>query len=98
MIKIDDTNATSIPSPNTASCEAVNASPNLTSFNKLAPNITGIAKKNVNSAATVRLTPNINPGLPLAAVSWGFRGRQALAQAGAAVIVDTAAELLDTLL
>ena len=61
MIKIDDTNATSTPSPNTASCEAVNARPNLTSFNKLAPNITGIAKKNVNSAATVRLTPNINP-------------------------------------
>ena len=61
MIKIDDTNATSIPSPNTASCEAVNARPNLTSFNKLAPNITGIAKKDVNSAATVRLTPNINP-------------------------------------
>ena len=38
-----------------------------------------------------------NAGLPLAAVSWGFRGRQALAQAGAAVIVDTAAELLEVL-
>ena len=38
-----------------------------------------------------------NAGLPLAAVSWGFRGRQALAKAGAAVIVDTAAELLEVL-
>ena len=35
-----------------------------------------------------------NAGLPLAAVSWGFRGHRALAEAGAAVIVDTAAELL----
>ena len=38
-----------------------------------------------------------NAGLPLAAVSWGFRGRQALAQAGAAVIVDTAEQLLEVL-
>ena len=38
-----------------------------------------------------------NAGLPLAAVSWGFRGRQALAEAGAAVIVDTAVELLEVL-
>ena len=28
---------------------------------------------------------------------WGFRGRQALAEAGAAVIVDTAVELLEVL-
>ena len=38
-----------------------------------------------------------NAGLPLAAVSWGFRGRRALAEAGAAVIVNTAAELLEVL-
>ena len=38
-----------------------------------------------------------NAGLPLAAVSWGFRGRRALAEAGAAVIVDAAAELLEVL-
>ena len=38
-----------------------------------------------------------NAGLPLAAVSWGFRGRQALAEAGAETIVDTAAELLAVL-
>ena len=34
-----------------------------------------------------------NAGLPLITVSWGFRGRQALAEAGAAEIVDTAAEI-----
>ena len=39
-----------------------------------------------------------NAGLPLAAVSWGFRGRQALAQAGAETIVDTAEQLLQVLL
>ena len=32
-------------------------------------------------------------GLPLIAVSWGFRGREALAAAGAEVIADTAEEL-----
>ena len=40
-----------------ASC-IVKAKPNFTIFNKDAPNITGIAKKNVNSAATVLDTPN----------------------------------------
>lgn len=39
-----------------------------------------------------------NAGLPLAAVSWGFRGRQALEKAGAAHIADTAEELLALLL
>lgn len=34
-----------------------------------------------------------NAGLPLIAVSWGFRGRKALAEAGAATIVDAAAEI-----
>ena len=34
-----------------------------------------------------------NAGLPLIAVSWGFRGRQALAAAGAENIVDSAAEI-----
>ena len=35
-----------------------------------------------------------NAGLPLIAVSWGFRGREALRAAGADTIVDTAEELL----
>ena len=39
----------------------LNENPNFTNFNRLAPNITGIAKKKVNSAATARLTPIINP-------------------------------------
>ena len=43
--------------PITCQPAVVKAKPNLTNFNKLAPNITGIAKKKVNSAATVRLTP-----------------------------------------
>ena len=35
-----------------------------------------------------------NAGMDLVAVSWGFRGREALTQAGAGTVVDTAAELL----
>ena len=39
-----------------------------------------------------------NAGLPLVAVSWGFRSRAALQEAGAATIVDTPEELLALLL
>lgn len=39
-----------------------------------------------------------NAGLPLIAVSWGFRGRSALRENGAETIVDTAEELLALLL
>ncbi len=35
-----------------------------------------------------------NAGLPMIGVAWGFRGRAALAAAGAETIVDTAAEIL----
>ena len=35
-----------------------------------------------------------NAGLPVIGVAWGFRGREALAAAGAETIMDTAAELL----
>ena len=35
-----------------------------------------------------------NAGLPMIVVAWGFRGRAALAAAGAETIVDTAAEIL----
>ena len=35
-----------------------------------------------------------NAGLPVIGVAWGFRGREALAAAGAETIVDTAVELL----
>lgn len=39
-----------------------------------------------------------NAGLPLIAVSWGFRGREALEEAGAALVVDDAATLLENML
>ena len=38
-----------------------------------------------------------NAGLPLVAVSWGFRGREALTAAGAEPIADTAQALLENL-
>ena len=52
IAKIETTNATNDPRANVINSALVKANPNLTSFNKLAPNITGIAKKNVNSDAT----------------------------------------------
>ena len=39
-----------------------------------------------------------NAKMPMIGVSWGFRGREGLAEAGAEVIVDTAGELLEKLL
>ena len=35
-----------------------------------------------------------NAGIPVIGVAWGFRGREALAAAGAEIIVNTAAEIL----
>ena len=39
-----------------------------------------------------------NAKLPLVAVSWGFRGREALEKSGAALVVDDAAQLLENVL
>ena len=39
-----------------------------------------------------------NAGLPLIAVSWGFRGRAALEAAGAKTIVDTPEEMTKLIL
>jgi len=39
-----------------------------------------------------------NAKLPLVAVSWGFRGREALEEAGAVLVVDDAATLLENML
>ena len=47
---IDTRNDITIPTISTINCVDVNARPNFTIFNKLAPNITGIPKKNENSA------------------------------------------------
>lgn len=61
MAKIDTANATTIPKISTASSEPVKASPNLSSLSKLAPNITGIARKKVNSAANSLEVPIMIP-------------------------------------
>ena len=52
MAKIETTNDTIVPMDSIIISGPVNARPNFNNFNKLAPNMTGIAKKNVNSAAT----------------------------------------------
>ena len=58
MDSIDTTNATTQPTPSTASSKPVKANPNFSTLMRLAPNITGMARKNVNSAATVRDVPS----------------------------------------
>ena len=57
MAKTETTNATNIPTNKIVNSLAVKTKPNFKSFNRLAPTITGIAKKNVNSAATKRDVP-----------------------------------------
>ena len=51
MAKMETTNATTMPTIRTANSVPVNARPNFNSLIKLAPNITGMARKKVNSAA-----------------------------------------------
>ena len=46
-----------VPTSRQASSIPVNANPNFNTFRRLAPNITGIARKKVNSAAATRETP-----------------------------------------
>ena len=57
IASIETTNETTIPSISAKNSPKLKAKPNLTSFKSEAPNITGIARKNVNSAATVLDTP-----------------------------------------
>ena len=52
IAKIETKNATNVPVPNIIASADVKTNPNFNIFNKLAPNITGIAKKKVNSAVT----------------------------------------------
>ena len=79
---MEETNATTIPTNRIASSPPVKLNPNFTIFKRLAPAITGIARKNVNSAATVldnptRIPPRIVaperdvPG-KIAAISWNI--------------------------
>ena len=53
----DTTKDTTVPITRSISSRDVNAKPNFTTLSRLAPNITGIARKNVYSAATVLDTP-----------------------------------------
>ena len=55
--KKEEVKATIIPTNSIISSGPVKTKPNFTSFKRLAPNITGIARKKVNSAATVLDTP-----------------------------------------
>ena len=52
IAKIETKNATNVPVPNIIASADVKTNPNFNIFNKLAPSMTGIAKKNVNSQAT----------------------------------------------
>ena len=60
MDSIDTTKAEIIPAANITSSAPVRAKPNFTSFNKLAPNMTGIAIKKLNSAPMYLEQPKIN--------------------------------------
>ena len=57
MARTDTTKDTTTPTIRMISSVELKAKPNFTSFRRLAPNITGIARKKVNSAATVREVP-----------------------------------------
>ena len=57
----DTRNAVSIPAHSIISSVEENVLPNSNTLIRLAPNMTGIAKKNVNSAATLLDTPNKIP-------------------------------------
>ena len=46
----------------------------------------------------VDVQTGLNAGLPVIAVSWGFRSRETIAEAGATVIADDAAALTKLLL
>ena len=51
MASTDTAKAVAIPTSRMASSVPVKSKPNFTSFKRLAPNMTGIARKKLNSAA-----------------------------------------------
>ena len=59
IMMIDETNAVIKPTIKIKSSADEKTKPNFSSLNNEAPNMTGIARKNVNSAATVLETPRI---------------------------------------
>lgn len=58
MTKTETRKAEIMPIRSIAVSIPVAGKPHFTSFNRLAPNITGTARKKVNSAAVVRETPS----------------------------------------
>lgn len=58
IAKTDTRKAVNTPAIKIAISNPVQEKPNFTNFRALAPSITGIAKKKVNSAATKREAPN----------------------------------------
>ena len=61
MMMMETTKATTMPTIRITASEALKARPNFTSFKRLAPAITGTARKKVNSAAVVRDMPRRMP-------------------------------------
>ena len=61
MARMDTRNATAMPTTSRESSAAVKAKPNFTIFRRLAPNITGIPRKKLNSAATLLEAPRRMP-------------------------------------
>ena len=60
MTMMETINAVAIPIKRIISSFPVKENPNFNTFKRLAPSITGIARKKVNSAATVLETPIIS--------------------------------------
>ena len=63
---MDTTNATAMPRISVISSAPVNTRPNFKSLIALSPNMTGTARKKVNSAAATRDTPIINAPITVA--------------------------------
>ncbi len=57
MTTIETAKDTNMPTARTTNSQLVKTMPYFSNFNRLAPNITGIARKKVYSAATVLDTP-----------------------------------------
>ena len=61
MARMETTKETTMPVTRITTSQEVKFSPNFTIFKRLAPNITGIARKKVYSAATVLEAPTRIP-------------------------------------
>ena len=66
MARTDTIKDTAIPTTRITTSQEVKSSPNFTIFSRLAPNITGIARKKVYSAASVLDAPSKIPPMIVA--------------------------------